>query len=308
MPLFTRQQCTEARHLLRAILRESTYLPDPQARTYIAVHAVARFRDYTPGNKPDDLLLQRRRQQLDNARKALSELRRANEGELKPLIKVLHLTYARIGKRRHEILSSLQHKPPADANVDDKTLPRITLQHRALLESQRQTSPPAITRPLLRSWTLKIPETNSWDRPMPKKRVANITREWYAKILERTIVPLPRSEWERLRDLALGNTKFKGPIPRRTALASTSALPSPLELSLGLVPVNSPRVILHKAANPVHGHRLTPRFMQRCWASVFAHCPVMSWDTKSQKWSVEWGCNVLNKQKILRAAKDTTVE
>jgi len=97
LPLFTVQQCNESRHLFRAILREATYLPDQQARIYVATHAAARFREYSPGHKPDDVLKQRRHSQLDNARKSLSELRRANQGELKPLLKLLHLTYARIG-------------------------------------------------------------------------------------------------------------------------------------------------------------------------------------------------------------------
>jgi hypothetical protein len=82
-PLFNSQQCNEARHLFRAILRESTYLPDPQARIHIATHATARFREYSPGHKPDDILIQRRRLQLDDARKSLSELRRANQGDMR---------------------------------------------------------------------------------------------------------------------------------------------------------------------------------------------------------------------------------
>lgn len=307
-PLFTNKQCDEARHLLRAILRESTYLPDHQARLYIATHAVARFRDYTPGHKPDHVLIQRRRWQLDDARKALSELRRANEGELKPLLKVLHLTYARIGKRRHEILRDLQYKPPADVDGKPDTPPKLSPQHIALLDSQRTAAPPTIVRPLLRSWSLKIPKTNSWERPLPKKRIAKIVRDWYADVLDRTVVPLPVAEWERLRDLALGKIKFEGPTPRRSMPVSTGSVPSPLELTLGLVQLNSPSLVLSNASNSIHARRLTARSMRRCWATVFAQCPAMSWNADSQKWSIQWGCDVLNHAKITNATDEAALD
>jgi hypothetical protein len=305
-PLFTAAQCNEARHLLRAILREVTYLPDTQARTYIAKLAIGRFRQYTPGQKPDDLLLQARHTQLDNARKGLTELYRANHGELKPLLKLLHLTYARIGKRRHELMRVLLHKPLENVLVDTNTLPQLTPQHIALLDSQKRACPPNTVRAQLRSWALKIPEKNTWERPMPKKRIANATREWYAKVLDRTMVPLPLLEWERLRDLSLGKIKFDGPTPRRTMSCATPDLPSPLEVSLGLVPINSPRVILDNASKSLHGHRLTARFMKRCWASVFAQCPVMSWIETCQKWSVDWGCDVLNREATSRFTDEST--
>ncbi|CAD0092049.1 unnamed protein product [Aureobasidium vineae] len=307
-PLFTHQQCSEARHLLRAILREATYLSDHQARIYIATHAVARFRDYTPAHKPDDVLKARRREQLDHARKGLSELRRANQGELKPLLKVLHLTYARIGKRRHEILRDFQYKPPADADPKPDTLPKLSPQHIALLDSQKLASPPNIVRPLLRSWSLKIPETNSWEKPLPKKRIAKIVRDWYADVLERTVVPLPVAEWERLRDLALGQIKFQGPPPRRRMPASGPSFPSALELALGLVQLNSPDIVINNVTKSFHARKITPRSMRRCWATVFAQCPVMSWNAKSEKWSIEWGCNVLNQARIANATDEAGLD
>jgi hypothetical protein len=120
------------------------------------------------------------------------------------------------------------------------------------------------------------------------------------------MVPLPLLEWERLRDLSLGKIKFDGPTPRRTMSCATPDLPSPLEVSLGLVPINSPRVILDNASKSLHGHRLTARFMKRCWASVFAQCPVMSWIKTCQKWSVDWGCDVLNREATSRFTDEST--
>ena len=125
--------------------------------------------------------------------------------------------------------------------------------------------------------------------PMPQKRIANMTSEWYAKTLDRTLVPLPEKEWNRLRHLALGTVKFEGPIPRRP-LASSHQQPelSALKLALGVSPLDNPRSIVHMLSKPVHGHAFTPRFMRRLWASVFAQCPVMTWDSSSQNWNIEW--------------------
>jgi len=36
-------------------------------------------------------------------------------------------------------------------------------------------------------------------------------------------------------------------------------------------------------------HQVTPRFMQRLWAQVFAQCPKMEWDPESKGWKVGWG-------------------
>lgn len=36
-------------------------------------------------------------------------------------------------------------------------------------------------------------------------------------------------------------------------------------------------------------HNLTPRFMRRRWAEVFALCPTMTWDSVQNNWNVKWG-------------------
>lgn len=36
-------------------------------------------------------------------------------------------------------------------------------------------------------------------------------------------------------------------------------------------------------------HELTPRFMRRRWAEVFALCPTMTWDSVQNNWNVKWG-------------------
>jgi hypothetical protein len=63
---------------------------------------------------------------------------------------------------------------------------------------------------------ISIPSTNTWIRPMPVKRVRNLVKQKYAKLLDAILPPLPENEWFQLQGLALGTTKFEGCKPRRT--------------------------------------------------------------------------------------------
>ncbi|KAK4987037.1 hypothetical protein LTR50_004902 [Elasticomyces elasticus] len=321
------------RSLLRQLLRECTYLPDPAARSYLSVHVLSRFRDYHPNAVSLPVTKARSDTILSKARQSLSALKRANDGELKPLLKVLCLTYGRTGRRRRELLKPLMEvsdaptgssePTPASGDVSasmvsDRTadhdtgvsrLPELNKKLRALLHSQMQQAPPEMTRINPRNLTLRIPEQNTWMRPLPRKRVANSTRDWYAAMLQRVLPPLPTKEWERLRDLATGRVTFEGVRHKRAQAcrtesgtrlsphgqcASTSAdaalhaplPPGALERSLGL----SPPLIKRKPNRDYgQGHNISARYMRRCWAQVFLQCPRMDWNREWQKWEVEWG-------------------
>ncbi|KAF1345098.1 hypothetical protein BDV97DRAFT_401714 [Delphinella strobiligena] len=334
-------QQSEARHLLRAILREATYLPDPHASTYMTSHALSRFRDYTPPSKPMQTLQERRDDQVKLARKALSELRRGNAGELKVLAKILHLTYGRIGKRRHELLQPLlipDNGSHADQSVSAKgveqqarddaaaswptmaatkhpdmvktPLPQLTNKLKALLVSQVRTQPPEITRANPRALTPKIPEKNAWERPMPWKRVKNMTHKWYATVLDRTLPPLGTAMWDDLRKRALGQISYKPPRSRRARAPSSStekdAGKEALEKQLGLYNAKSLENVLKGADERAKGRNLTTRFMQRRWAAVFAQCAKMEWDNKNGMWNVTWGSEVLNQDLRKATAPPTT--
>lgn len=115
----------EARHLLRAILRECTYLPDAEARVEIKRQVLQTFRaterkakgyytlDFSEPAPPTRQIRSREdevlkiQKWLNKGYKGLRQLQRANEGELRPLGKVLHYTYGRGGRRRHELLQPL---------------------------------------------------------------------------------------------------------------------------------------------------------------------------------------------------------
>lgn len=171
----------------------------------------------------------------------------------------------------------------AEVNGGDWTpyAPPFTPQLRALLESQIKHPPPHLTRPVARRLQPRLELLNSWKRPMPKRRVANATKKWYAETLDKVHPPLPTQEWYRLRDLARGVKSEPIPIRRRGA-------PAPAPDALELV-VTQGQPSTQKAFEHRHGHAMTPRFMRRLWAQVFAQCPLMEWDAPKERWKVVWG-------------------
>lgn len=118
----------KAIHLLRALLREASYLPDATARGFFRRYIVNRFRAYQPaanaspsfdaraiekkrhgfGKRKQLSIIQERAQLAQRrGRKGLNYLRRANGGEHNCLRKILFLAYGRIGKRKYILLEPL---------------------------------------------------------------------------------------------------------------------------------------------------------------------------------------------------------
>ncbi|KAI9715561.1 MAG: hypothetical protein M1812_005865 [Candelaria pacifica] len=100
--------------LLRALLRECTYLPDPTSRSYYHSYILTRYRKYIPSPHPYHLISNKNNCDAErignvtrNAKKGLSLLRRANKGEIKALEKVLMETYGRRGRRRRGLLGGV---------------------------------------------------------------------------------------------------------------------------------------------------------------------------------------------------------
>ncbi|EME46970.1 hypothetical protein DOTSEDRAFT_50487 [Dothistroma septosporum NZE10] len=104
------ERSKRARHTLRALLRECSYLPDPAAKQYLSQHVLSRFRTYgyrawKHRNEPGyNARLQEKERE---ARQTLNQLKRANIGASKSLLRILFQTYGRIGKRRHELMRPL---------------------------------------------------------------------------------------------------------------------------------------------------------------------------------------------------------
>ncbi|KAF2272022.1 uncharacterized protein EI97DRAFT_437303 [Westerdykella ornata] len=121
-------------HLLRALLREASYLPDPTARSYFRRYIVGRFKAYQPTQNATSLAKENRRSGFKRrpitviesrtadmqkkAEKGLNYLRRANMGERSCLRKVLLHTYGRIGRRRYALLDDLiKPEPPVNSEA-----------------------------------------------------------------------------------------------------------------------------------------------------------------------------------------------
>ncbi|KXT16875.1 hypothetical protein AC579_4749 [Pseudocercospora musae] len=332
----------ESRRILRQILRECTYLPDPNARSYLAQFVSSRFRQVsfkiwqTRDQAGTGVAVDR---QLRKARQMRNGLQRANEGDRQALLRCLEWTYGRRGKRRHVLLQPLmpaegrqdiiqlmskdhgaeqnndigsdeesfdlgqehieashgeertggtntEHPLEPDVSTIGKPLPSLTPELYALAASQQSLNLPS-SKKAPKHLQPVIPEFNARLLPMPKKRVKNLTHQWYAKVLDRILAPLPIGEWEQLRGWALGMDMPDVKEGRRRSEASSSRGHFGGHTALQAIVVKGqldPKYFPNKNA-----HRITPRFMQRVWAQIFSECPVMDWDDTEKKWSVRWG-------------------
>ena len=288
---------TNPRHLLRAILRECTYLPDPRATAYFHRYAISRFRHYQDGK---NISLPKRTQLLRSGRKGLSILRRANQGYLGPLQKVLFSTYGRIGRRRRQLMAQLMTPKGQD---DPAAVGILGLAPKYV----KGWKPPAIIMSLLHSQKTSqgqfsggvrggriknlssspgIPKTNIWGHPMPLKRVKNMTQRWYAKVTDALLPPLPKHEWETLQALASGQMRWEGPKPRRIAARSAK---SQGMLNTHTLVDGPPKGETFSQVREGRPHEINARFMRKRWDLVFQHTSFMFWNEKRNRFEFRWG-------------------
>ena len=279
-------------HHLRYLLRECTYLPDPAAREYIHNHILRRFREFRPRNSQDGCrpgqkwIKQKwiRNPQhvtkcMHECRSMTSRLYRASKGDRHALIQVLHDTYGRNGRRRHELLLPLlQPDIPKDSNQLEKPITKVgramlqlpravtllgTAQAKQEKRGMKSTRSVGTFRKFLQPL---LPAENNWGRPMPQKRINNRKREKWNELEGRLLPPLPKDEWERLKGLAAGKISCPNIPVRRHRLPGLPELPDVKEI-----------------------HELTPRFMRRLWGSVFLQCPIMNRNEVNDEWNIVWG-------------------
>jgi Complex 1 protein (LYR family) len=310
---------TNPLHLYRALLRESHYLPDSQARTYLHEYVTHSYRNHLSRDPRRRKAIPLRRQTalLHRGRKILSVLRRANEGYIRPLQNILCLTYGRKGKRRRVLIEKLM----------EEDIPHDHIAVEALLDNQiysRDWKPPLMVQALMRSqaknsdhfdrtvWgsfrlrpTPDIPEKNTWGRPMPEKRVKNLMRTWYAKQVDRLLPPLPEAEFERLQALARGQIGPEdGPVPRRKRPLHSSTESSGVLLNEKLLLEAPPKSHTFEAYSQGRPHQLTRRLLQRLWVIIFQHVPAMQWDPVRKKWVVKWNVQYRVRPQLHEASSD----
>lgn len=238
-----------ARHLLRALLREASYLPDATCRSFVHHRVIARYRDFSQASKLSE---EKFESLIYIGYKSLRQLQRANNGELRGLTRVFEHTYGRAGKRRYELIKPLlqEQKPAPTAGARsmprDETpeaydpplrlprameqpvrtqkdtlkfriSPRFPLLH-SLVYSQSKQSPNLFPERHIKSPTFDMPLRNLWQRIQPRKRQKNAAARWYAETLDNILPPLPEDEWMRLYRLASGQIRWRG-APRKRAPA-----------------------------------------------------------------------------------------
>ncbi|KAL3470256.1 hypothetical protein BJX99DRAFT_239791 [Aspergillus californicus] len=278
------------RSILRSLLRECSYLPDPIARAVCHHQVIQRFRRYQEeptDHLPDqhDRLFKLHR----NARAQLSVLRRANEGYTKPLMNVLQIAYGRRGKRRRDLIRRLL-AGDAPSNSDD--LESILLAPRQFHDAW---CPPVIVTELLRSQKSNpyvvqlldhakikklapdIPEKNSWGRQVPLKRRINIRREWYNRALGTLVPPLPAMDLEILEGLISGALPWKAPKRRSkqhvVPLEDSDNEAPRAGMIRKVLTDGPPKQETFEAYLSGRPHNITRRFMSRLWQRISCIVP-----------------------------------
>ena len=159
------------------------------------------------------------------------------------------------------------------AELANQEVPLPSPQLNALVRSQVVRKDYLLPRRPLRTIAPQVPETNSWGRPTPMKRVRNIKRQWYADTLSRVMPPLPEAEWELLRKRALGKISLHHPHRRRGPSG---------EGNIG-------QETYHDGDQWHRPHVITSRYMRRLLTQIFQQCPLMKEDpSKPFGWQIIW--------------------
>jgi hypothetical protein len=330
--------------LLRALLREASYLPDATARSYFRRYIVGRYKAYQPKQNATAsldvqavekyrhrsfkrrqiaIINERTRPLLRKGQKGLNFLRRANQGEIPCLQKVLFFAYGRIGRRKYALLENLLRSDPImDGGAPPKEVEGPTplqqlyysnkryLQYfdapkverskmhyvinisdrysrlRAVLKSQHQKGL-SIHRELKRPF-MKTPINNIWERPMPIKRARNNVRRWYAETMTRVLPPLPNEEWDNVHAMIVGERRI-GLVRRRARASDLSseedAFTSTIEEAIALDRPSK----ADKPAGDQRPHAITPKFMRRLYTRILMLCCKVEYDDEHKRWKAIWG-------------------
>jgi hypothetical protein len=278
------------RQLLRATLRECTYLPDPIARNYMRDHVISRYRAGSSRSKAGP-------QAAHTARNAFSILRRANEGYSRPLEKVLSLSYGRTGRRRHELLgemlkpqipnntAALQELISQPVKFHDGWEPPAIVKSLAASHMQNAVVTATRRRPLIKHLAPPIPKENSWGKPLAECRKMNVRRKWYNATLSSILPPLPEKDLQMLDGLISGTVQW-APVKRRKVISETK-IKSESELFQLLAKGPEKGNTFAEYANG-RPHIITFRFMRRHWRRLSSLVPRQYWNPITERWRFVW--------------------
>jgi len=353
MPTFLQQSVSASAstlnpvHLLRALLREASYLPDATARSYFRRYIVSRYKAYQPRKNATAsfdvsaveryrhrsfkrrkmaIINERTRPLLRKGLKGLNYLRRANQGEMPCLEKILHFTYGRMGRRKYALLGDLLKPDPImDMDTDaarvfaPATPPLQTLYYsdkrylgffdkpvaaskthytinisdrysrlRAVLKTQYQKGI-SINREL-KSAVLKTPINNIWERPMPIVRARNNVRRWYAMTMTRLLPPLPTAEWDNIHAMVVGDQRISL-VKRRVCCSAPESATEQQRFASTIeaaMALDKPSKA-DKPAGMQRPHNITPKYMRRVYARLLRLCCKVEYDSEHKQWKAVWG-------------------
>ena len=145
--------------------------------------------------------------------------------------------------------------------------------------------------------TPKIPQTNILGKPLSPRRFKNMTKRWYADVVDRLLPPLPEVEWNELHLFATGKATWNGPVPRRKMLHNEDeGLADVTGRSLLERPVKGHTFRPYVGGSP---HKVTPRFMRKMWRSILEQVPRKVWKADDPAWSFQW--NALRAPRMITA-------
>ncbi|KAG8627091.1 hypothetical protein KVT40_004574 [Elsinoe batatas] len=322
---YTPEHLAVARHCYRAILREASYLPDPWSRRYVKLCAQQRFRKSPPRHPASARSAKLQLEYVvEDTRRHVRLLVRANKGETGPLEKIMRLAFGRTGKRRHELLNPLL----GGCDYQDVAKPPILSKAmHALLISQAMNKPPTTGRSNPRSLKATIPDydqLNAWSHPVSERRAIRKAKVALYDMFDRVQVPPPEDQWDFLhRIIVEGGTVPTAPEYRvRTepmeketedetedavdGESTTSNVKTQLALLSRILLGERPekREASDEYNNNSRSLTITPRLMRRRYQAVFAQCPRMQFDSARDEWNVQWGHKLIEEAVWRRVAKE----
>lgn len=300
--------------MYRHLLREASYLPSP-ARPHIERLIKLRVRRLKDEENP--------KPHIQHGHSKLRALRAANGGDLARMQRVLQHAFGRRGKRRRELWDKFMYSEPRQVEeppfhpkrptndvatkrnpdfLDRWDLDKLT----AFLQSQAAHTGEKFVHP-----EQHVPTESIWGLPLvPELARSKLRKEWI-KAVQRILPPIPRTEWETLRDIVENKASKKVfSVPKRRPVAQTLLdiepvqekwewLPYAIKSVQGLGSQASRRNRLLSGAvdedtptgpPPVIGvHKFTARVWRRMFLDIWEKCAYIEKDPGTQKWKFTWG-------------------
>lgn len=265
-----------------------------------------------------------------DAKQMLGQLDRATHGDMAALNKVFNYTYGRAGPRRRILLSNVvellrqsdlayphvhppmfpppeprkARKSPDHNRSGNLILPTLephpfrTAYQLFLLDQDTNRPGNVLGRNKVRFIDPPIPDKTLWERHVPIKRERGIVQKFVREGLDNCLPPLPEAEWEKLRQISLGEMKPEIPPQRRKQIGTkteNSAMLSFDTIKYGIRHTQL-KVLRDRRTERDH-HSVTPKFLRRIHHRIFEISPRMEWDSESLRWIYTWGSSPKSKDR-----------